>query len=388
MLSTIFKYQNSIISKYLLSILVLVFFGIFFIISIIVFGNQFVLTVQESVEHGIPIKELMPLIGFNMLRDIPIILTLSMFLSIIITISQLYKNSEAIVMNSIGMGDRAFLSIIQPVAIFLFLLVLFLTSYLVPWAKNQKSIAEQETKNSSEFSFITEGKFESFKEGNIVFYASESLSIDENGEQNMEEVFIYAYEDGLPIIVLASEAKKYIDVSNKNTYLRLNDGVRYQGLPSDENVNIMNFDQYELEIVSSDAIKSIINISKIEEISTLDLVKKGGLLAAAEIQWRLSLPLSILVLVAFGVYLGKTSPRGGKGVNILIGIIVFMLYNHGLLVAKSSIENGTLNPLIGMWSIHLSLFLFLIIFHMFREGKISYFFDKINFLNKKEKNYV
>ena len=101
MLLKFFKFKNTIISRYLLSNLFIFFIAITFIIGLIVFGNQFVLTVQESISFGIPIKELMPLIGFNMLRDIPIILNLSLFLSIIITISQLYKNSEAVVMNSI-----------------------------------------------------------------------------------------------------------------------------------------------------------------------------------------------------------------------------------------------------------------------------------------------
>ena len=98
----IFNFTNTIISRYLLKNLVVFFLAIFFIIGLMVFGNQFVLTVQESIEHGIPIKELTPIIGFNMLRDLPIILSLSFFLSIIISISQLYKSSEAIVMNSIG----------------------------------------------------------------------------------------------------------------------------------------------------------------------------------------------------------------------------------------------------------------------------------------------
>jgi lipopolysaccharide export LptBFGC system permease protein LptF len=70
-------------------------------------------------------------------------------------------------------------------------LVFALTIYAVPWAKQQKSFAEDETVNASEFSFISEGKFESFKNGEIVFYASESSQIDDAGEQNMEEIFIY-----------------------------------------------------------------------------------------------------------------------------------------------------------------------------------------------------
>lgn len=388
MLLEFFSFKTTKIAKYIMRNLVAYFCVITFIIGLVVFGNQFVLTVQESIDRGIPFQELMPLISFNMIRDVPVILVLSIFLAVIITISQLYKNSEAIVMNSIGLGDKAFLSVIKPLAIILFLFVLFLTAYAVPWAKQQKSAAEEETKNASEFSFITEGKFESFKNGDIVFYASESTSIDVGGVQNMEEIFIYASENGNPVIVLASDAKKYIDPKSKSIYLRLRDGVRYQGLPSSENINILNFDSYDLEIVSGEVQKSIATFTEIEEKTTLDLLKQGGLLANAELQWRLSLPLSILILVVFAVYLGKTSPRGGKGINILIGIFVFMLYNNGLLVAKSSIESGLLSPIIGMWGIHLIAILFLMLLYQFRQGKIMYFFDKITIFNNKKKSHV
>ena len=374
----IFNFPNSIISRYLLKSLVVFFLAIFFIIGLIVFGNQFVLTVQESVEHGIPIQELMPIVGFNMLRDLPIILSLSFFLSIIISISQFYKNSEAVVMNSFGMGDKSFIHLIQPVVVFLFLLVFALTIYAVPWAKQQKSFAEDETVNASEFSFISEGKFESFKNGEIVFYASESSQIDEAGEQNMEEIFIYVSNETSPIVVLASEATKYTDSDNESIYLRLKDGVRYEGLPGDENVNILDFDRYDLEIVSGEVQKSLSNFSEIEEKTSIDLLMEGGNLANAEIQWRLSQPISILILSFIGVLLAKTSPRGGKGVNLLFGIIIFMLYNNGLLVAKNSIESGQLNPFVGLWSIHILLILFIIIFYQFRQGKFSSFIAKIS----------
>ena len=145
----IFGSLNNKIAKYILSNLVLIFFAIFFIISLIVFGNQFVLTAQEAIEYSIPIKELMPLLSFNMLRDTPIILVISLFLSIIITFSQLYKNSEAIVLNSIGLGDKDFIRIIQPVTILLFIIVFILTVYIVPWAKQQKSNTEDITVNAS-----------------------------------------------------------------------------------------------------------------------------------------------------------------------------------------------------------------------------------------------
>ena len=388
MLLQFFSFKTTKIAKYIMRNLVAYFFVIAFIIGLVVFGNQFVLTVQESIDRGIPFQELMPIVSFNMIRDVPVILVLSIFLAVIITISQLYRNSEAIVMNSIGMGDRNFISLIQPIVIFSFIIVFFLSVFAVPWAKQQKSIAEDETKNASEFSFITEGKFETFKQGDIVFYASESNNIDTNSEQNMQEIFIYAIDNGKPVIVLAEEATKYIDDEGKGIYLRLRDGIRYQGLPGNENINILNFDLYDLEIVSGEIHKSISNFSEIEEKSTLDLMKEGGLLANAEIQWRFSQPISILILSILGVFLGKTSPRTGKGINILIGIVFFILYNNGMLVAKTAIERGELSPIIGIWGVHLLLLLLLLLFYQFRQGKIMYLIDKITIFNNKKKSHA
>ena len=387
-LLSIFKYQNSRIAKYIRRNLVTLFFAIIFIIGLVLFGNQFVMMVQESVERGIPLQELMPLVSFNMIRDVSLILSLSLFLAIILTISQLYKNSEAVVMNSLGLSDKHFIVFIQPLVLLSFVIIFFLTIYAVPWAMQQKNIMEEETKNASEFSFITAGEFEVFKQGKIVFYASESKPLDTIEGQNMEEIFIYAFDNEKPVIVLASEAKKYIDSESKSIYLRLKDGVRYQGIPGNENINILNFDWYDLEIVSGELQKSIVIYTKIEGKSTLDLIKEGGRYANAELQWRLSQPITVLILSVIGVFLGKTSPRGGKGVNLLIGIIVFMLYYNGLLIAKSAIELGQMDPIIGLWGVHLLMVLLLLLLYQFRQMRIANYLDKIPFFNNKDKSHA
>ena len=387
-LLSILKYQNCRIARYIRRNLVTLFFAIFFIIGLFVFGNRIVLTVQESFEQGIPFQELIPLISFNMIRDVTLIITLSFFLAIILSISQLYKNSEAIVMNSMGLSDKHFVVFIQPTVLLTFIVITFLTIYAVPWAKQQKNIVEEETKNASEFSFITKGEFEEFKQGDIVFYASESKTLDTLGEQNLEEIFIYSNNEEKPMIVLASEARKYIDPRTNSTYLRLKDGIRYQGILSDENISILNFELYDLEIISGELQKSLAIYTKIEGKSTVDLIKEGGSYANAELQWRLSQPITVLILSFFGIFLGKTSPRGGKGVNLLIGIIVFMLYNNGLLVAKRAIELGQINLLTGFLGVHLLVLMLLILLYQFRNGKIAKYIDKVSILNIKEKSHV
>ena len=383
-----FKYKNTLIARYIRRNVVVLFFAIFLIIGLVVFGNQFVLRVKESIEHGLPIQEVMSLISYNMIRDFPLIFSLSLFLAIILAVTQLYKNSEAIVMNSLGLGDKHFIVYLRPLVTVSFLALLFLTTTAVPWSKQQKNIIEEENKNASEFSFIKEGEFEEFQNGEIVFYASESLTPDGKTEQNMEEIFISAKSKENSIIVLASEATKYTDPKTNNVYLRLKNGARYQDISGSENKNILNFDQYNLQIISGDIQNTITQYTAIEGIKTLELLKGEGPLVSAELQWRLSSPIGLLILSVLGVLLGKASPRSGKSIGLLIGVIIFMLYNNGLLIAKNSVERGELNPIIGLWSVHLLLLLLTYMFYQFRNRKLFGYLDKISSFTSKEKKHA
>ncbi len=343
---------------------------------------------QESIEQGFPIQEVMSLISYNMIRDFPLIFSLSLFLAIILAVTQLYKNSEAIVMNSLGLGDKHFIVYLRPLVTVSFLALLFLTTTAVPWSKQQKNIIEEENKNASEFSFIKEGEFEEFQNGEIVFYASESSTPDSKAEQNMEEIFITARSKENSIIVLAPEATKYSDPKTNNVYLRLKNGTRYQDISGSENKNILNFDQYNLQIISGDIQNTITQYTAIEGIKTLELLKGEGPLVSAELQWRLSSPIGLLILSVLGVLLGKASPRSGKSIGLLIGVIIFMLYNNGLLIAKNSVERGELNPIIGLWSVHLLLLLLTYMFYQFRNRKLFGYLDKISSFTSKEKKHA
>ena len=382
-LFNIFKYQNTRIARYIRWNVIVLFFAIILVVGLIVFGNQFVLMAQESIERGIPIEELIPLINYNMIRDFPLILSLSLFLAIILAVTQLYKNSEAIVMNSLGLGDKQFIIFLRPLVVVSFLILLFLTTSAVPWSKQQKYLIEEENKSASEFSFIKEGEFEEFKDGEIVFYASKSSTPDSKTEQYMEEIFISAKSNENSLIVLASEAIKFTDPETKHVYLRLRDGTRYQDVAGLDNINILHFDQYDLQIISGDIQNTIIAYTSIEGANTLELFKGKGPKVNAELQWRLSPPISLLVLSALGVLLGKASPRSGRSVGMLIGIVIFMLYNNGLLIAKNSVERGELDQNVGLWGVHLLAIMLTFVFYQLRNKKISGHLVKIStFINK------
>ncbi|MDB2589813.1 LPS export ABC transporter permease LptF [Candidatus Thioglobus sp.] len=370
------KLQNSILAKYLIRNVLMIMAAVFIILDLVIFGNQLVSVIKESLEKGIPIADLLPLVGFKMIRDVPLVLSLSLFLAIILAISKSYKDSEAVVMNSLGIGDKHLMVFIQPVVIVIFIFILFLTTIAVPWSKQQRSMIMDRSENSSKFSFIKEGEFQEFKDGDIVFYASKVKNIDGESTQDMEEIFIYTLVDNQPIITLAAKAQKYTDINTKSVYLRLKDGNRYHGFPSEMNKKILNFGQYDMQIIDGEKRQSNNIETKTESKSTLDIIFSSDAREIAEWQWRLSQPISVLILSIFAILLGKTSPRGGKNLGVLVGVIVFIIYNNALLIAKSSLERGDTLPVIGLWWVHLLVLLIIFVFYAYRHGKIGQLIKK------------
>ncbi|QKQ23978.1 LPS export ABC transporter permease LptF [Candidatus Ruthia endofausta] len=368
-----FKLQNSILARYLMRNVLVLLSAVFIVIGLVVFGNQLVLVVKESLKEGIPVADLLPLVGFNMIRDVVLILSLSLLLAIILSVSKLYKDSEAIVMNSLGLGDKHFMMFIQPLVIFIFIFVLLLTTVVVPWSKQQKGLIIARSENASEFSFIKEGEFQEFKNGDIIFYASKVSDTDNAKEQNMEEIFIYTLVNNEPVITLAKQAQKYTNLNTNSVYLRLKNGTRYHGFPSDKNKKILKFKLYDLQIIDGEVQKAINTVTKVESKSTSELLFSNKLTEIAEFQWRTSQPLSILILSVLGVLLGKTSPRSGKNLGVLVGVVAFIVYNNVLLIAKSALERGESSPIVGLWWVHLTMLLLIFIFYSIRHRKFTQF---------------
>jgi lipopolysaccharide export system permease protein len=240
------------------------------------------------------------------------------------------------------------------------------------------------TENASEFSFIKQSEFQEFKNGKIVFYASEANNLVETNGQDMEDIFIYTQDKTGNVITIASKAHKYTEQGTNNIYLRLIDGKRYSNFPSKVNHKVMKFDLYDLQIIDGDIVTSTGGYENIDGKTTLELLKVGGPREILELQWRLSQPISILVLSLLGVLLGKSSPRGGKNLGLLIGVAVFILYNNAILLAKSSIEKGDMPLFFGLWWVHAALLMIILIFYLYRHRKFTQYVDKIthHFISK------
>jgi lipopolysaccharide export system permease protein len=87
--------------------------------------------------------------------------------------------------------------------------------------------------------------------------------------------------------------------------------------------------------------------------------------SAAELQWRLSIPLSGLVLMLLAIPFSRVAPRKGRYTNLLPAILLYVVYVNLLFVARNWVDIKMVPVMIGMWWVHilmLSLALLLLFF--------------------------
>ena len=88
----------------------------------------------------------------------------------------------------------------------------------------------------------------------------------------------------------------------------------------------------------------------------IDEASLGDPAAAAELQWRISVPVTLLVLTVLAVPLSRSAPREGRYSRVTVGILVYVIYSNLLGAAKVWVEQGVVPQVIGMWWVH-ALFL-------------------------------
>ena len=66
--------------------------------------------------------------------------------------------------------------------------------------------------------------------------------------------------------------------------------------------------------------------------STLFLLKSHNMIDMAEFQWRVSLPLSVLILALIAVPLARVRPRYGRFAKFLPAIAIYIIYYNLLII--------------------------------------------------------
>jgi lipopolysaccharide export system permease protein len=350
-----------IISRYLIKEISTVLLANTLILLLVFIGNQFAHYMQIAISGHLTAHLVTILLILKMPQLLGTVLPLSLFLSIILAYGRMYADNEMTILFASGVNLNKIIKItLVPTAI-----VMMLIAILILWVSPHinKYVNDLLRKGAlSPFELVASGRFQSPHNGRWVLY-TEQVS---DGHKKLQQVFVADQsKTSSTDVLMAKTAHQKFDNKTGDLFLVFNDGNRYVGTPGEKNFQIIRFAQYGIRYASNDKMIKLKEDSM--EMTTLwhNYKEKRS---AAELQWRLSVPIMAFVLALLAVPLSRVKSRQNRYVQIVPAILLFIVYGNFLYLGRDWIREGNVSIYFGVWWVHLIMLLLAIILIMRQSG--------------------
>ncbi len=333
-----------ILDRYILKEVGQTWFAVTGVLLVILVGNQFARILGDAAAGELPRNAVTSLLGLTSLNYLTILVPVGLFLSILLAMGRLYKDSEMAAIVACGVGPG---TLYRPLAIFAVVvagLLAFLSMEGAPWAMRQIHALKEVAQQEAEVGSIAAGRFRSTGFG-VVFYAQSATA-----DGRLKDVFLEHRRGDVVEVVVAQYAEQLTDPKRNLRLMVLYDGVRFEGIPGEPRFRTTEFKEHGIPIQLDEASSPF---DDIEAQPTRMLLASDSLESSSELQWRLSAPISALLLVLLALPLSRTTPRRGRYGKLAIAILIYILYSNLLGTARAWLEQGTVPAFLGIWWVHI-----------------------------------
>ena len=318
------------------------------LLVLILAGTRVVDYLADAAAGRMPGDLILRLLSLKILASLPKLIPVAVFIAVIMGLSRLARDRELTILYNAGLAFRfQCLSALHFSLVFAFL-VFFLSFYLAPWAERQVAELRSRARTEADLSGIRAGQFKEFSKGDRMVYV-ESMSED---KERMRNVFIQARHDD-ELGVLNSDSAGYLQTERAGVrYILFRDGRRYVGAPGRLDYRIT---EYRVYAVLLDEAGGGIRYKKLKAARSETLFNSKEPGHIAELQWRVSTVLSVLLLSLFAVALSRRAAGEQRYAPALAGLAVYFTYSNVLGVSKTLLTRGQIPPYVGLWWAHLLL---------------------------------
>jgi lipopolysaccharide export system permease protein len=330
------------------------------LLLLIIVAHRFVRYLAEAAVGGLSADVIVLLLALVLAKYLVILLPPSLFLGIQLTLGRMYRDSEMVVLGACGVGSTRLHRAILWVAVPFALLVAGMSFFVGPWAERQLLAIQAQQEHSLDIGGVLAGRFHEFRGGRVVLFVESTDK--ETGR--LEQVFIQDLERGKIGVLVARSARNYVHPDSGERYLVLEDGYRYEGKPGRADYRVSRFEEFAVGL--SDPRQGTARQRK-SAIPSVTLWGATGLAEQAELQWRLSLPISAFLLSLLALPLSESAPRQGRYGKILVAVLAYVCYSNLLGVAQAWMEQGHVPAWLGLWWVHGVIIIVLLV--LLRRGR-------------------
>ena len=92
-----------------------------------------------------------------------------------------------------------------------------------------------------------------------------------------------------------------------------------------------------------------------ERVSTLELIREGTPRGMGELLWRVSLPISAVMLGLLAVPMSSFNPRVGRSVNLIVALLIYVIYSNLISLSQAWVAQERISFGVGVWVVHAGL---------------------------------
>lgn len=318
--------------------------AIFTVLLTLVLVSMVIRIVGLAATGDIDPRDVFVVIGLMTIGYLPVMLVVTLFVSILFVLTRWYRDSEMVMWFSAGVSLTQF---IKPVAIFaapIIALITFSAFFSWPWSHQKSKQIFESFAQRDQISMLTSGQFRESANNHQVFFVESLLP----KTMEVRNVFVANTENGKVSVVVSSRGHLKTDAEGSR-FVILENGRRYDGLPGQLDYRIMEFERYGVRIESRQLAKTPTTTGT----STLDLIRNPNPINLGELAWRIGLPLVALNLMLLAIPLAYQNPRRSRAVNLVMAVLIYFTYSNLLNLMQAWIEQKKLSFSVGVWLLHL-----------------------------------
>lgn len=324
--------------------------AVFSVLVGIVVVTQLSRLLGEAASGTLEAKGVAVLLGFSALNYLPVLLSLTLFISVLLTLTRSYQDSEMTVWFVSGLSLTGWIGPVLSFAAPFVLTIAVLSFSLTPWAISQSNKFRKELESREEVTSIAPGVFRESRQADRVYFFEQGLN------DRVSNIFVQSTQNQKVGTMVASSG--YLETrENGDKFLVLVNGTRYEGREGFSDYRIMHFGRYEMRMEAS-RVKP--GIPEAKALPTMKLLRDRTPVNVAELGWRIGMPLSAALLALLAIPLSFVNPRAGRSLNIVMAILIYMIYNNLFSMTNVWVMRQKVGYLLGLGGVHAAMFAILL----------------------------
>ena len=297
------------------------------VILTIALTNTLIRTLGQAAGGSVAPQDVALLLGYFALAYLPMMLSLSMFIAVVLVLGRMYRDQEMAVWFASGVGLFRFVRPLGWTAAPVLVLVGVMLGWVWPWVNAQSLEVRERYQQRSDLSRVAPGVFQTSSDGRRVFFVER----DEADPQRARNVFILTQSPGTESVTSARSGR--LEAVAGERWLVLDSGHRSETDLRTGEHQTASFENYRVLIDESRARQA--STRPPFATPTLTLLRDPTPAHQGELAWRFGLWLACGNLLLLALGLSALNPRRATNWNLLFSLLAYVVYTNLVNLSKS-----------------------------------------------------